>query len=201
MNQRSPRAHLSRRKLLASAAGASLLASGLLPAESRRARAQEPQPGGTYRLIGSGDIRSLDPPGAEGSEDWWSAGSLLYNRLYAYDPANTFFPDLAADMPSMSDDGLVYTIPLRKGVKFHNGREMVADDVAFSLAWQIWPEVYSWGKSYMANVVGYDEVFDGKTKELSGVKVVDPYTIEISLKKPQAVFPPILSMTMNGISP
>ncbi len=202
MIQRSLRAHLTRRKLLASAtAGASLLATGMLPAATRARRAQEPQAGGVYRLLGSGDIRSLDPAGAEGSEDWWSAGGLLFNRLYAYDPANTFIPDLAADMPSMSEDGLVYTIPLRKGVKFHNGREMVADDVAFSLAWQLWPEVYSWGKTYMENVVGYDEVIAGDTKDLSGVKVVDPYTIEISLKKPQAVFPPILSMTMNGISP
>jgi oligopeptide transport system substrate-binding protein len=202
MNQRSRHAHLSRRQLLATAtAGASLLAAGMVPARTRRASAQEPQPGGVYRLLGSGDIRSLDPAGAEGSEDWWSAGGLLYNRLYAYDPANTFFPDLAADMPSMSEDGLTYTIPLRQGVKFHNGREMVADDVAFSLAWQLWPKVYSWGKTYMANVVGYDEVMDGKSQELSGVKVVDPYTIEVSLKKPQAVFPPILSMTMNCISP
>jgi ABC-type transport system substrate-binding protein len=202
MNQRSLRSHLSRRTLLASAtAGASLLATGMMSAATRGARAQEPQPGGVYRLLGSGDIRSLDPAGAEGSEDWWSAGGLLYNRLYAYDPANTFFPDLAADMPTMSDDGLAYTIPLRKCVKFHNGREMVADDVAFSLAWQLWPEVYSWGKTYMENVVGYDEVIAGDAKDLSGVKVVDPYTIEVSLKKPQAVFPPILSMTMNGISP
>jgi oligopeptide transport system substrate-binding protein len=202
MNQRSRQAFLSRRKLLAAAtAGASLLASGMLSAETPRVRAQEPQPGGTYRLLGSGDIRSLDPAGAEGSEDWWSAGGLLFNRLYAYDPANTFYADLAADMPTMSDDGLVYTIPLRQAVKFHNGREMVADDVAFSLAWQLWPEVYSWGKTYMENVAGYDEVVAGDTKDLSGVKVVDPYTIEISLKKPQAVFPPILSMTMNGISP
>jgi ABC-type transport system substrate-binding protein len=151
--------------------------------------------------MGSGDVRGLDVGSAEGSEDWWSAGGLLFNRLYAYDPANEFFPDLAAELPTMSDDGLVYTIPLRQGVKFHNGREMVADDVAFSLAWQLWPDVYSWGKTYMENVVGYDEVIDGATKELSGVKVVDPYTVEVTLKTPQAVFPAILSMTMNGISP
>jgi oligopeptide transport system substrate-binding protein len=151
--------------------------------------------------MGSGDVRGLDVGSAEGSEDWWSAGGLLFNRLYAYDPANEFFPDLAAELPTMSDDGLVYTIPLRQGVKFHTGREMVADDVAFSLAWQLWPEVYSWGKTYMENVVGYDEVIDGASKELSGVKVIDPYTVEVTLKTPQAVFPAILSMTMNGISP
>ena len=157
--------------------------------------------GGTYRLLGAGDIRSMDPGGAETSEDWWSSGSLVFNRLYAYDQDNVFFPDLAADFPSISEDGLVYTIPLRQGVKFHNGREMTAEDVAFSLAWQLWPEVYSWGKTYMENVVGYDEVIAGDTKELSGIKVIDPYTLEVTLKTPQAVFPAILSMTMNGISP
>jgi ABC-type transport system substrate-binding protein len=182
-----------------------LLTAGPRSFSSRRAWAQEasgdPQPGGVYRLMGSGDVRGLDVGSAEGSEDWWSAGGLLFNRLYAYDPANEFFPDLAAELPSISDDGLVYTIPLRQGVKFHNGREMVADDVAFSLAWQLWPDVYSWGKTYMENVVGYDEVIDGATQELSGVKVIDPYTVEVTLKTPQAVFPAILSMTMNGISP
>ncbi|MBA2597956.1 MAG: ABC transporter substrate-binding protein [Chloroflexota bacterium] len=205
MSTQSFRARLSRRQLLAATAGASLLTAGAAPSISRSVRAQdasgEPQPGGVYRLLGSGDIRSLDPAGAEGSEDWWSAGGLLYNRLYAYDPANEFYPDLAAELPGLSDDGLVYTIPLRQGVKFHNGREMVAADVAFSLAWQLWPEVYSWGKTYMENVVGYDEVIAGDTQELSGVKVIDPYTVEVTLKKPQAVFPSILSMTMNGISP
>jgi ABC-type transport system substrate-binding protein len=198
---------LSRRDLVkgtaagTAAAGASLLGVGPLASPARRVRAQEPQRGGVYRLMGAGDIRSLDPAGAEGSEDWWSAGLLLYNRLYAYDENAEFYPDLAADLPGLSADGLVYTIPIRQGVKFHNGREMVADDVAFSLAWQLWPEVYSWGKTYMENVVGYDEVIAGTTKELSGVKVIDPYMVEITLKKPQAVFPSLLSMTMNGITP
>ncbi|MGH2617707.1 MAG: ABC transporter substrate-binding protein, partial [Thermomicrobiales bacterium] len=205
MNTRPFRARLSRRHLLTAAAGATVLAAGAAPPAPRSVRAQEtggaPQPGGVYRLLGSGDIRSLDPAGAEGSEDWWSAGGLLYSRLYAYDPDNQFFPDLAADLPTVSDDGLVYTIPLRQGVMFHNGREMVADDVAFSLAWQLWPDVYSWGKTYMENIVGYDEVIAGDTQDLSGVTVVDPYTVEVTLKTPQAVFPALLSMTMNGISP
>lgn len=205
MNARLLPTRLSRRSLVAATAGASLLATGAAPRWTRSVRAQEaggePQRGGVYRLMGSGDIRSLDPAGAEGSEDWWSAGHLLFNRLYAYGEKAEFYPDLAAELPTVGDDGLVYTIPIRKGVKFHNGRELVADDVAFSLAWQLWPEVYSWGKTYMENVVGYDAVIAGDAKELSGVKVLDPNTIEITLKKPQAVFAPILSMTMNGISP
>src|SRR5262245_60553656 len=44
-----------------------------------------PQKGGTFRIVSSGDIRGLDPGSAEGSEDWWSAGWVLYNFLYFYD--------------------------------------------------------------------------------------------------------------------
>lgn len=161
----------------------------------------EPQPGGVYRIAGAGDLRSLDPPAAEDWEDWWSAGKLLYNTLYAYDAQGQALPELAADMPQMSEDGLVYTIPLRQGVKFHNGRDMVAEDVKFSLERQLWPEVYSWGKSYMDNVEGYQEVIDGQAKELSGITVVDDHTLEIRLKQPQAVFPSLLSMSMNAIVP
>ena len=163
--------------------------------------AMEPKQGGVYRITGSGDFRSLDPPAAESSEDWWSAGMVLYNCLYFYDKDGNFFADLAADLPKISDDGLVYTIPIRQGVKFHNGRELAAEDVKFTLERQLWPEVYSWGKTYMDNVVGYQEVIDGANKELSGIKVLDTHTVEITLGKPQAVFPAILTMSMNGIIP
>ncbi|MEZ4726754.1 MAG: ABC transporter substrate-binding protein [Caldilineaceae bacterium] len=143
----------------------------------------------------------LDPPAAESSEDWWSAGMVLYNQLYFYDKDGNFYADLAADLPTISDDGVVYTIPLRQGVKFHNGRELVAEDVKFTLEHQLWPEVYSWGKSYMENLEGYEAVIDGSAKELSGITVVDSHTLEIILKKPQAVFPRLLSMSMNAIIP
>ena len=165
-----------------------------------QAAAGGPKYGGVYRISSSGFV-SLDPPGAEVSADWWMAGALLYNYLYSYDRDGKLVPDLAVEMPTLSSDGLIYTIPLRESVKFHNGREMVADDVKFSLERSLWPETYSWGKQFMQNIVGYDEVIAGTSKELSGVKVLDNYVIEITLKSPQAVFPAILSMTMNGIIP
>jgi ABC-type transport system substrate-binding protein len=171
------------------------------PAATTAPAAPAASGGNIYRVLSGGDIRSLDPPGAEGSEDWWSAGLVLYNYLYSYDKDGKLFPDLAADLPKISGEGKVYTIPLRKGVKFHNGREMTAEDAKFSLEWQLWPDVYSWGKTYVDNIVGYKDVIDGKTKELIGVKVIDPSTIEVTLTKAQAVFPAILTMSMNGIIP
>ena len=58
-----------------------------------------PKVGGTYRMYGQGDFRTLDPPGAESSEDWWSAGMVLFNMLYFYTKEGEFYADLAADLP------------------------------------------------------------------------------------------------------
>ncbi len=160
-----------------------------------------PQPGGVLRFLTNSDIRGLDPGSAEGSSDWWAAGYLLYNFLYFYDKDGKLFPDVAADYPQLSADATTYTIPLRKGVKFHNGRELKAADAKFSLEWQLWPEVYSWGKTYGENIVGYKDVIEGKTKELAGVRVLDDYTIQVQLSKPQAVFPGLLSYSMWGMIP
>jgi ABC-type transport system substrate-binding protein len=206
----SRRAFLRTTALLSGAAAMGLtLSSCAAPAGSPAAapdgqvapESTGPRIGGTYRLVGGGDFRTLDPPGAESSEDWWSAGMVLYNQLYFYDKDGNFYADLAADLPSISEDGRVYTIPVRQGVNFHKGRELVAEDVKFSLERQLWPEVYSWGKSYMDNMEGFEDVIDGTVKELSGIRVIDDYTVEITLKQPQAVFPALLSMSMNGIIP
>jgi ABC-type transport system substrate-binding protein len=185
----------------APAAGPAPAAPAEVPKPAEAPAAGEPRQGGIFRIAGPGDIRTLDPPGAESSEDWWSAGVILFNQLYFYDKDGKLYADLAADMPTISGDGKVYTIPLRKGVKFHNGREMVAADVKFSLEHQLWPEVYSWGKTYSENIEGYEAVLDGSQKELSGIKVIDDHTVEITLKKPQAVFLHLLTYSMNAIIP
>jgi len=59
----------------------------------------------------------------------------VYEGLIQYDrekPA-TFVPALAEEMPTVSEDGTTYTFKIRDGVTFHNGNEMTASDVAYSL--------------------------------------------------------------------
>jgi peptide/nickel transport system substrate-binding protein len=56
----------------------------------------------------------------------------LYEHLIGIDTEGNFIPELAESW-SLSDDGLVYTFKLRKGIKFHNGDEFTSADVKFSL--------------------------------------------------------------------
>ncbi|TIQ61533.1 MAG: ABC transporter substrate-binding protein, partial [Mesorhizobium sp.] len=74
------------------------------------------------------DVATLDP--AIGY-DWqnWSMIKSLFDGLMDYEPGTTKLkPDLAESY-EISPDGKTFTFKLRHGVKFHNGREMTADDV------------------------------------------------------------------------
>ena len=77
--------------------------------------------------------RTLDP--ADAYE--LSSLSLVYNmsdRLYTYAPGSTELkPELATALPTVSDDGLTYTIPIRKGVVFHDDTKFDAKAMEFSL--------------------------------------------------------------------
>jgi len=172
--------------------------------------AQTPQPGGTYRVLTNEQFGSLDAARAFNYMDWWISYMTLYNRLYQYDAELQLQPDLADGMPEVSEDGLTYTIKLKPGVKFHNDREMTAEDVKFSFDRQLWPEVEAYGGSFLTNVVGYDELAGlaadpgaavDPDRSLTGVQVVDPLTISIALKQPQSILPGVLGIGVFGIVP
>jgi oligopeptide transport system substrate-binding protein len=154
--------------------------------------------GGSIVITYKDDISTLDP--AIGY-DWqnWSIIKSLYSRLMDYAPGTTELkPDLAESF-TISPDGLTYTFKLRHGVKFHNGRELTADDVAYSLDRTINPKTQSPGQGFYKSIAGYDEVANGKADHLSGVKVVDPYTVSITLSKPDATFLQDLALNFASV--
>lgn len=95
---------------------------------------------------------------------------LLYNRLVRLDDNLVVVPDLAEswDIP----DNLTYVFHLRKGVKFHNGRELTAEDVKYSLNRVLDPKTASPGRSYISLIDSID--------------VIDKYTVKLHLSAPLA---------------
>jgi oligopeptide transport system substrate-binding protein len=181
-----------RRKLMTGVAAAALVlatAGGVLA---------EPKQGGTMTVTFKDDVSTLDP--AIGY-DWenWSMIKSLFSRLMDYKPGTTeLTPDLAESY-TISPDGLTYTFKLRHGVKFHNGREMTADDVAYSYNRTVDPKTQSPGQGFFKSIAGYDDVVAGKATSMSGIKVVDPYTIAITLAKPDATFLQVVALNFAGI--
>ena len=132
----------------------------------------EPKQGGEMVVTYKDDISTFDP--AIGY-DWqnWSMIKSLFDGLMDYKPGTTeLIPDLAESY-TISDDGLVYTFKLRKGVKFHNGRELVASDIKYSIERAVNPETQSPGQGFFAHIKGFDEMASGAAKELSGITTPD----------------------------
>ena len=57
----------------------------------------------------------------------------IYHGLVSFDQGRQDYPGVWRESWEVSEDGRVYTFLVRKGVLFHNGRELTASDVIFSL--------------------------------------------------------------------
>jgi ABC-type transport system substrate-binding protein len=149
--------------------------------------------GGSMTVTYKDDISTFDP--AIGY-DWqnWSMIKSLFDGLMDYKPGTTeLMPDLAESY-TISADGLTYTFNLRKGVKFHNGRELVASDVKYSIERAVNPETQSPGQGFFWQIKGFDEMASGGAKELSGIATPDDYTVVIQLSQPDATFLQIMAI-------
>ncbi|MEO9230637.1 MAG: ABC transporter substrate-binding protein [Devosia sp.] len=162
------------------------------------ALAADHKQGGTMIVTYKDDVSTLDP--AIGY-DWqnWSMIKSLFSRLMDYKPGTTeLAPDLAESY-EVSADGLTYTFKLRDGVKFHNGRAMTADDVAYSYNRTVDPKTQSPGAGFFKSIAGFDDLSAGKADTMSGIKVIDPSTIAFTLAKPDATFLQVVALNFASV--
>jgi oligopeptide transport system substrate-binding protein len=160
---------------------------------------QVPAIGGTYRRPLANDPSSLDP--AKIADLYAVAvANQIFDGLVAFDGHLNVVPALAQSW-SASHDGLVWTFHLRKGVQFHNDREMSAEDVVYSLSRLLDPAVGSPNGPLLDKVKGADEFQAGTTKVLEGIKAIDRYTVAVSLVEPFLPFISILGMAHTSIVP
>ncbi len=182
------------------ACGGSSDGGGASPAAS----SGTPVKGGTLTVTYQGEPTELDPAIA-----WeltsWGIERLTYQTFLTYasapgEPGTQLVPDLATEVPSaenggISADGKTYTFHLKKGVKFAPpvNREVTAADFKYSFE-RMMVEPLAPATFFYEGIVGATEFMDGKAKEITGYKVVDDYTVEITLKEPEGSF--LLAMTM-----
>lgn len=183
------------------AASAMTLMSAALPALAQDA-ALDPnaKQGGNITITYKDDVATLDP--AIGY-DWqnWSMIKSLFDGLMDYEPGTTVLRPGLAESYTISDDGQSFTFKLRSGVKFHNGREMTAEDVKYSLDRVTNPKTQSPGAGFFGSIKGYDAVAGGTAETLEGVTVVDPTTVQIELSRPDATFLHVMALNFASIVP
>jgi oligopeptide transport system substrate-binding protein len=112
----------------------------------------------------------------------------IFSGLVRLDEELKVVPDIAASWEKNSD-GTVYTFHLRKGVKFHNGKEVKATDFKYSWERACDPTTGSQtAATYLGDIVGVKDKLAGKAEAISGVEVVDEYTLRVTIDAPKAYF-------------
>jgi len=117
----------------------------------------------------------------------------IFSGLVRLDDKLKPAPDIATKWQK-SQDGKTYTFSLRHRVKFHDGREVKAQDFKYSWERACSPQTQSQtAPIYLGDIVGVKEVLEGKEREIQGVKVIDDYTLEVTIDAPKAYFLPKLT--------
>lgn len=112
----------------------------------------------------------------------------IFSGLVALDDDLNPIPDIAESWQK-SQDGKTYTFFLRKGVKFHNGKDVTAQDFKFSWERSCNPKTGSQTAAmYLNDIIGVKDVIEGRATEISGLEVIDDYTIKVTIDDPKAYF-------------
>ncbi len=184
------------RAMLLNSTAAALMALMPLAASAQ----DTPAKGGDIVVTYKDDITTLDP--AIGY-DWvnWSMIKSLYSRLMDYEPGTANLVPSLAESFDVSADGLTYTFKLRPGVKFSNGRAVVASDVKYSIERAVNPKTQGPGAGFFGAINGFDAVSGGTSETLSGIETPDDMTVVFKLSRPDATFLHVLAINFASVVP
>lgn len=131
----------------------------------------------------STNLAEYDPATTHGS-----GNKRIFDGLVAFDPKLNLIPDLAESW-DVSDDGMTYTFHIRKNARFHNGRAVTAQDFVYSWERAANPKTESdTVLTYLGDIVGVAEMQAGQADHISGLKVVDDHTLQVSIDAPKPYF-------------
>ncbi|MSQ13079.1 MAG: peptide ABC transporter substrate-binding protein [Dehalococcoidia bacterium] len=162
------------------------------PSGAEAPKAASPSPtasapeGGVFRRLWM-DPPTLDPHLAN---DTSSAGLIVevFSGLVTISPALTIEPDIA-ERWDIGTDHQTYTFYLRKDAKFHDGKAVTAKDFKYSFERATDPRLLSpVADTYLGEIQGAKDKIEGRATEVSGVKVIDNYTLQITTVRPMAYF-------------
>lgn len=143
--------------------------------------AAEPKSGGTLKVAITAFPPDYDPPMCQSSASR-VVTHQVFEGLVVHNGNFKIVPMLAKSW-DVSEDGTTYTFYLRKGVKFHNGTEMTAEDVIASI---------DRARKVSYNVMGIEQIKNMYAK--------DNYTVVIELEQLNAAFLQRLATERNPIA-
>lgn len=168
-----------------------------------------------FRFSDNGAPVSMDPVQAAtqyGNLMVTSIFDQLYEYKYLARPYE-LKPRLAAAMPEVSEDGLVYTIRIKQGVRYSDnacfpggkGREVVVQDFIYAIKRMFDPANLPQGEwLWQGKIKGLDEWKEAGSdysQDIEGLRALDPYTIQITLNQPYPQLTYTLAMGYSSFVP
>ncbi|MBI3980002.1 MAG: ABC transporter substrate-binding protein [Chloroflexi bacterium] len=163
------------------AAAAPTSAPAAAPTTAAQPAAKTPKRGGVLNIGQDFGPQSLDP---QKQSAWASVNinELIFSGLVRWNKDMKVEPDIATSWEN--PDPTTYVFKLRKGVKFHNGRELTSEDVKFTFERMIAKDTAS---PFVSQFVSIDKI-----------EAVDPQTVRFTLKSPFAPFVRYLATINQG---
>ena len=129
-----------------------------------------------------------------------SVAQQIFDGLVEFDHTLTIVPALAQHWKA-SRDWLTWTFVLKKGLKFHHGREVTADDVIYSLTRILDPKTQSGAVDLFLNIKGASDYREGRARRVTGLAAVDQHTVQVTLSEAFAPFVSVLAVGHAKIVP
>ncbi len=158
-----------------------------------------PKYGGFYHRPLGVDPSILDPARIS---DIYSRtiSQQIYDGLVDFDSTLTVRPALAQSWRA-SRDWREWVFTLRRGVKFHHGREFTADDVVFTLTRILDPRTKSGAADLFEGIKGAREFREGRVKNVEGLEILDRYTVRVRLVEASTPLVSVLAIGHAKIVP
>ncbi|GAA3721326.1 ABC transporter substrate-binding protein [Spinactinospora alkalitolerans] len=154
------------------------------------------QTGGTLRYAIAANIESTDP-GNTYYGYVWNFSRYYARTLYTYaaspgEAGREVVPDLAADLPEVSEDGTTWTVRLKEGLKYEDGSEIVAEDVKYAIARaNFGDQALPNGPKYYQQLLDDSDDYEGPYTDaddplagFDGIETPDDHTLVFHLKEP-----------------
>jgi peptide/nickel transport system substrate-binding protein len=161
---------------------------------------ETPQQGGTLHLAQTSDVSSAFDPQKEYYQVSWSYYKCCLARtLVSTKPTpieqggGELQPDLATDLPTVSDDGLTYTFTIKPGIHYSpplQDVEVTAQDFIRALEREADPKASSGGYPFYYSVIdGFDDFGAGKADSIAGLSAPDDHTLVVKISEPAGDMP------------
>jgi peptide/nickel transport system substrate-binding protein len=167
------------------------------------------QQGGTLLAALESDVdAAFDPQKEYYSVTWGFYHCCLLRTLVgtptvaAAEGGNDLTPDLATELPTVSEDGLTYTFNIREGINFappYQDQAVTAQSFINAMEREADPKVGAGYSFYYSVIAGFDDFAAGDADSISGMTAVDDTTLEIELTRPAGEFP--FRMAMHAAAP